>query len=312
MTMVDRRRFRSLLEADVEATCPDGIRVAASEIASRHGPTVAAVLFYGSSLRHPDPDGIADLYVLVDSYRDFHGGPAAAIANRLLPPTVMFLPGRGSGHAGFKVAVIALSQFRNRMRPNAVDTTLWARFCQPAVLAYCRDGAARDHVLDALAEATVTAVHWAVRLGPGQGRGADLWRALFRATYGAELRVESHDRSETLVARAEDRYAALLPLAAAENELEPVGNGLYRRLLPATDVAVARKRWRRGRHLGKGLNLCRLAKALFTFENGVDYIVWKLERHSGQTITLTPWQRRHPLLAAPPTIIGLYRRGVIR
>ena len=42
----------------------------------------------------------------------------------------------------------------------------------------------------------------------------------------------------------------------------------------------------------------RLAKASFTFAGGIDYLAWKINRHAGTNIVLTPWQRRHPLLAA--------------
>jgi poly-beta-hydroxyalkanoate depolymerase len=42
----------------------------------------------------------------------------------------------------------------------------------------------------------------------------------------------------------------------------------------------------------------RLAKASFTFADGIDYLAWKINRHAGTQIVITPWQRRHPLLAA--------------
>jgi hypothetical protein len=42
------------------------------------------------------------------------------------------------------------------------------------------------------------------------------------------------------------------------------------------------------------------------------YILWKIERHSGVKATATPWQRRHPLLAAPGLAWRLYRRGAFR
>jgi hypothetical protein len=60
------------------------------------------------------------------------------------------------------------------------------------------------------------------------------------------------------------------------------------------------------------LNLARLAKAAFTFSGGVDYIAWKIERHSGHKIEVTPFQRRHPLLAAGPALWRLWRQGVLR
>jgi hypothetical protein len=58
--------------------------------------------------------------------------------------------------------------------------------------------------------------------------------------------------------------------------------------------------------------LLRLAKGAFTFVGGVDYLLWKIERHSGVKTTVTAWQRRHPLLAAPGLAWRLYRRGAFR
>jgi hypothetical protein len=55
-----------------------------------------------------------------------------------------------------------------------------------------------------------------------------------------------------------------------------------------------------------------LAKSAYTFEGGIDYVLWKIERHSGVRVQLAPWQRRHPLLAAPGLIRKLRRDGVIR
>jgi len=56
----------------------------------------------------------------------------------------------------------------------------------------------------------------------------------------------------------------------------------------------------------------RLAKAVFTFENGADYLAWKIERHTGVHIEVTPRLRRHPILLSPPVLWRLLRRGAVR
>ncbi len=63
---------------------------------------------------------------------------------------------------------------------------------------------------------------------------------------------------------------------------------------------------------GKLLSLLRLAKAAFTFQGGVDYLVWKLERHTGWPIELPDRVRRHPLLYGWGMLWRLYRQGVFR
>lgn len=66
------------------------------------------------------------------------------------------------------------------------------------------------------------------------------------------------------------------------------------------------------RLLGKTLNVARLIKAAFTFAGGVDYLLWKVERHSGVRIEPTPFLRRHPLLGIWGVAWRLWRRGGFR
>ncbi len=78
------------------------------------------------------------------------------------------------------------------------------------------------------------------------------------------------------------------------------------------DRRWAQLRWAGRRVLGKTLSVLRLIKSAFTFDGGVDYILWKIERHSGVRLPVSPWQRRHPLLASPVFLWRLYRLGAIR
>jgi hypothetical protein len=61
------------------------------------------------------------------------------------------------------------------------------------------------------------------------------------------------------------------------------------------------------RTLGRPLNVARLAKAAFTFEGATRYAAWKIERHTGVAIPVTPWRERHPLMAAPLAAWTLWR-----
>ena len=74
----------------------------------------------------------------------------------------------------------------------------------------------------------------------------------------------------------------------------------------------AAQSWRRFRRRGKALTLARLAKATTTYAGGVDYLVWKINRHAGTAIEIRPWQRRHPILGAIVMLPRLLRRGAIR
>ena len=59
--------------------------------------------------------------------------------------------------------------------------------------------------------------------------------------------------------------------------------------------------------MGKELNIARLVKAAFTFEGAARYGLWKIERHTGVHIALTPWRERHPVLAGPGVLWRVLR-----
>lgn len=260
----------------------DFARALAAEVAG-----AAAVLFYGSCLRDPQVGGILDFYVLTDGPR--------GLADRLLPPTVHF---RQLDGAAAKVAVMPLAAFARAMERRALSTHLWARFCQPVALAWVRDAAAEETVRAALAEAGRTAAWWAERLAPPGSAAEAAFEILLRHTYAAEVRAERADRPRQLVAAAPAHWRGL------------AGQG-FTRPGPAERRAAARA-WAWRRRLGKPLAVLRLAKAAFTFDGGAAYLAWKIERHTGHRLALSPWQQRHPLLAALPLLLRLRRAGIIR
>ena len=65
--------------------------------------------------------------------------------------------------------------------------------------------------------------------------------------------------------------------------------------------------WSRRQKLGKALNVLRLAKATTTFEGAAAYGAWKLERHTGIALEVTPFREKHPLLAMPGAAWELWR-----
>lgn len=297
-----------ILRPELLRPVPATVATLAATIVEARGDAVAAILFYGSCLRDSTADGVLDLYVLVDDYRRFHGRLLPAVLNRLLPPTVSLWVAPDGTRA--KVAVISRRQFADRMRPDSLDVTLWSRFCQPAALVHAREPEVVDWTVEALGRAASTAALWAVRLGPAEARAEDYWVGLFRHTYRAELRPEGQDRASAIHAAAAGRYERLLHAGLALAGIE-IATGADGRLRPRPSRAPAPRWWLR-RLTGKLLTVARLVKASFTFTNGADYIVWKIERHTGERIRLASWQRDYPLVAAPFILWRLWRRGLIR
>jgi hypothetical protein len=253
-----------------------------------------AVLFYGSNLRTGSLEGVLDFYVLLPGARETG-----------LWPRVSYRERPYHGHDGdivlrAKIATMALATFADATRGETIDTTIWARFVQPSALAWAADDAAADEITAALASAACTAARLAVAVGPERGHEEDYWRALFRATYRAELRFEQPGREDTIIAANRGHFAGLLPLAlvAAGIPFGQDGGTLTPRLERAERKRILAW-WRKRRRLGKPLNLVRLARASATFDGAARYAAWKIERHTGVAIPLTPWRERHPLLAAP-------------
>jgi hypothetical protein len=219
----------------------------------------------------------------------------------------------GALHLRAKVAVMTPSQFAAATHFRSLDTTIWARFSQPVAIAWTRDAAAKAGTVSLLARAVATAAHWAAYLGPEHGEPAAYWRALYAATYATELRVERSARSDEIVTHAAGRYARLLaPAWRAVGVDFAAEAGEVRPSLTAPGRKQARRLWALRRAAGKPLNIARLVKAASTFKGGADYLAWKAERHTQIPIDLTPWQRRHPILAAPRILWRLWRQGALR
>ena len=307
--------LRAHIEAELGQPLPAAVREFASALAGRDAG-IAAVLYYGSTLRSGDLEGLLDFYVLVDAAQHWPQPRWAAWGNRLLPPNVFHETYASSaGPLRAKLAVLSSAQFARGLRPGALDTTLWARFAQPCALAWARDEQARHRAVDAVQQAVVTAADWARRLGPVAGAPNDFWRALFARTYAAELRVETGRRSGSLLDHDPQRYATLLPLAweaAGQRYEHDAASGHLRPRCPSAERASAQRAWRLRQWLGKPLNILRLLKAALTFADGADYVAWKVRRHTGIELALGDWQRRHPLLAAPGVFWQLWRAGVFR
>lgn len=287
----------------------------AAQVAARAPGQVVAVLFYGSALRTGALDGVLDFYVLLDDVGAWPSPWLATLANRLLPPNVSYLETRiGGATLRAKVAIMGLARFQRGMSAKSIDTTLWARFSQPCACAWARPDGGEATIIEALRGATVTAAHWAAQLGPLRADALAYWRALYARTYGAELRVESALRGNDLIEGEAARYSRLLPAAwqALGIGFDAGADGILQPRLSQRERARAARRWALRRRLGKLLNLLRLVKSAFTFEGAMDYVAWKVDRHSGVRLELSPWQRRHPLLAAPGLYWKLRRLGLLR
>jgi hypothetical protein len=295
----------TLIAGELGQPIAPAARAMAEHCRARHGAAAIAVLFYGSCLRQSDQalaESLLDFYIIVDDYGAAYDSRLMALANRLLPPNVFYVELTWQGITlRAKYAVMSLDQFAAGCTRSAANVSVWARFCQPARLVWADNAATRHALAVALADACRTMLWHAWPAAP-DGKLLDedslqVWEQGFRRTYAAEIRSETGDRARALIMADKVRYQQLARMILPE----------LRRSGVAGDVI-----WRRRGIVGKSLNFLRLVKAAFTFDGAVDYVMWKVRRHSGVVIPVSEWQRRHPLLAAPALAWKLYRLGAFR
>lgn len=283
---------------------------------ARFGPAVAGVLFYGSCLRSGLPEeGLVDLYVVVDRYAAVYEGWLLRCLNALLPPNVFYHESTATdgGVLRAKCAVLSLSDLE-RGTSRWFHSYLWGRFAQPIRLVYARDTVARDRILLALAAAVVRLLESTLPCLPERFDSTECWQRALTLSYAAELRPEKPQRAAELVRHDLQDYARRTAAAVsgvAGMAVAVSGEGYVNRTA-AAERFRSRWGWRVRKGLGRVLTVLRLMKSVLTFENGIDYVAWKLERHTGVVLELTPRQRRYPLLFGWRVLWRLLRQGVLR
>lgn len=261
----------------------------------RFGEQFAGALYYGSCRRQAEPEGVIDLHVLLHDPRRVLGAVAATLC-RLLPPNVYYLEvAHGDVTVRCKYAVLSVAQFHRACTRAAFHSYFWARYAQPLTLIEVDD---QEDVLNSLATALQTLAGRSLPLVDAEADWHGFWVRTLSLCYRAELRAEGGGRAEVLVAGHPDHYREL-----GTTVLEDLPRGRRWLARPAWALRIA---------LGKPLSLARLIKGLYTFDGGLDYVAWKLERHTGRTVEIPERVRRWPLIFLWPLIYKLWREGMFR
>ena len=291
----------------------------ASDLRHHHGSAVNAILYYGSCLRSNDPfSGIVDLYLITDSYSAVYPGRLRAFINWLLPPNVFYKELPMSGRTlRVKYNVLSFTDLRRGLSGQWMHSYLWGRFSQPVEILWSRNETIKADVEACLTQAVRTFLNQVLPVVAASGAVAEIWKRGLCLSYSAELRSENPRRASELVEHAPNHYVAATT-AAANSLRYPLlisGEGSesrYTATVSASSRFAGRWGWTFRRAHGKFLSVARLIKSLLTFEGGLDYVAWKLGRHSGQTIEIPDRVRRYPLIFVWPLLWRLYRRGIIR
>jgi len=298
---------------------PQSIQAAGTFLAKKYGHSVQGILLYGSCLRAgTDQDGLVDCYVIVDHYASVYPSLWLALLNRWLPPNVFYGEVNFEGRiVRMKYAVLSLGDFERSVSPKWFHSYFWGRFAQPTAVIACPDQEMRERIMTGLERAVLTFLGNVIPQMPCQFSAKDVWNIGLALSYGAELRAESKRRTTTLW-ESNQAYYAQVAHAAFSTHFPKIAVRqskdltMYEREYSWWDHSKNRIAWIVRKVQGKVLSILRLMKAAFTFQGGADYLIWKIERHSGVKIELTPAQRRHPIWAGLTTFWRFYRKGAFR
>ena len=294
------------------------VRALAETVTAKYGEAVQAVVFYGSCLRSGDDrGGMVDLYVIVDGYRNAYRSRRWALLNKILPPNVFYLEISAEERlVRAKYAILSLADLERGTSTAWFHSYLWGRFAQPAALLYARSPQAAEKVQGALAQAVMTFLGRVIPALPARFSAKDLWLKGLSMSYRAELRAERPEKLAGLFQSSSEYYeqittAALPELPFPVERIQGAEPGYESRISPGRRM-ICRVGWRVRSLQGKILSLLRLLKGAFTFAGGLDYILWKIERHTAVTVKVPPRLRQHPILALCVLAWKLYRKGAFR
>ncbi len=308
-------KLRAYLSVELAQPVAPAVMAVADAVLARHPKGVAGIVFYGACLREEViADHLIDFYLIVDSFTEIYTSPLARMGNWMVPPNVYYLETAFEGRTvRAKYAVVSNRQLAGQTSRRSHHATLWGRMSQPCRLVYVRDDDARTRFETCFVSALRTFYHATLPLMLGEFSAEAFWQEGLRRSYRTEFRAERSGRQASLYAPFAERFGQVLGLLAKEDDGVVAAGPLTWRHTPSRAArAFAKTRWLERRVVGRFLQVFRLGKAAFTFANGLDYILYKIEKHSGERVEATDWQRRHPLLAAPGLAWRLYWRGGFR
>ena len=269
----------------------------------------AAALFYGSGAsvaRADDPASIIfDFYIIGESYDALYSSGAMKLANKLVPPNVFYFETPSPfGTLRAKYAVLSLDHFEKLVSEETFHSYFWARFAQPCRI-HGGSTAMTARLETALATAIATFCKRAAGLFDGPFTARELWLAGLGVSYKAELRAEDESRAAKLIESYGDWAANVTAPALTYAGIDLDIEGAVIR--PKQTPPQTARAWRLRGAQGAVLSALRLLKGTQTFKGGIDYIAWKIQRHSGIDLEITDWERRHPMLGAPGAALRYYR-----
>ena len=290
---------------------PEHLRQLAEDVCAPYQNALVAVIFYGACLWQKDViNGLPDFMVIVSNYRNIWGHKKwLRIAGTCLPPNVFYHTMQTqTAKFNCKYAVISVDHLKAGCK-DWFHSYIFGRLAQPVALIASSDDQIKL-INTALTTATERLLGEAIGLIDKPFSGLYLWRIALRYSYGAELRPEPENRVDSLVEQSQ-HYFKITADAWLETATQRSSDQQWCHLQPSKKT-VFKRRWFYRALWGKHLSAMRLMKAYFTFSGGIDYIIYKIERHSGQTIDVPNRVYKWPLIFLWGLLFKLWRQGLFR
>lgn len=288
-------------------------------ITKAFGPSVAAIIHYGSRAQQSGsrPESAYDFFVIVDDYEAaFHSfanevqprfsARSAIVLSRFLPPSVValtHLPGAGV-HDTAKCAVLSLRDLAIACSTDSPDHFTKGRLFQTLQLAWSRDPAVRNEVVDAIVAARLATFDWGRTSLPPSFEVEDYLRTLLATSYAGEIRPETQERiAELLTAQLPVMMAIYGFLLASLAEAGTLTREGTRYALTRPPTAVEKARIESYFRRSKARATLRWVKLIWLYDDWLEYLRQKVGRRSGHVVDLTPQERRWPWLFLWPKVI---------
>ncbi len=287
-----------------------------SRLHTQYHDNISLIVLYGSCLRTNNfTDGILDLYIIVRNYKDAYQSTFYPLFNKLLAPNVFYIEAQSEKQTiRAKYAVLSEDDFFRGIT-EWFHPYIWARFAQPVRLVYSCDTRTTELFYSGTHHAVVRYLNEsAPTLGNIKVSTEQLWANALTLSYAAELRPEPEGRSNLIVSESLDDLEKITTAARPYlNCVKTLQGPLeYEINCKQSVVNKYRRYWRIRRWQGKVLSILRLIKAAFTFHDCVEYAAWKVKRHTGIVIEITPALKKYPVLMGFKVLWQLLRQKALR
>lgn len=279
----------------------------AQKIIEKYEGSLEAVLLYGSWLRGKR-DTLPDFYVILSNY-DKLPSVWQKTANRILEPNVyrLVLNVRNQ-KCSAKYATISLKHLERKIK-YGFHPYLWARFSQPTDILYTRNRTVLETLTSLTKYSEKRMINETLGMLAPKFTSRELWGKALTLTYASELRAESSSKIISLVDDFEPYFEIKTAEHAKELGIVRVEENTWSFNCSRWLKIKSKQRWKLRRALGIFLSTARLLKATCTFNDPLQYLLWKIERHTGVKESATALQLKYPLIFSLGLLWRIYRKG---